>query len=150
MPIRTTGSTSLDFSIEELHLKRTDFDKKSFRPKLREIGKIVRKSARKKVARTVVSDPGTYPGKRTGKLRKAIKYKLFRSGYGVVVFQDVPDSTKEFYPAFLRYGTKKRKRGGTLEKRKDYVADTMKEHDDLAMQLVLEGLEDSLKGIFEK
>ena len=96
-----------------------------------------------------MSLPGAYPGKDTGKLRKAIKYKLFRSGYGVVIFQDKPDPTKEFYPAFLRYGTKRRKRGGVLEKRKDYVADAMFEHETKSMQLVLAGLEDSLKGIFE-
>lgn len=150
MPTRTTGSSEIGFSLEDLNLKRTDFDKKAFRPKLREIGKIIRKSARKKVSAEAVSTPDTYPGKRTGKLRKAIKYKLFRSGYGVVVFQDKPDERKEFYPAFLRFGTKKRKRGGVLEKRRDYVSDTMLQHENQAMQLVFEGLEESLKGFFEK
>lgn len=150
MTVRKTGSSSLVFKFDkELELKRTDFDPKPFRPKLREIGKVIRKSARKKVNTLAVSLPGAYPGKDTGKLRKAIKYKLFRSGYGVVIFQDKPDPAKEFYPAFLRYGTKRRKRGGVLEKRKDYVADAMFEHETKSMQLVLAGLEDSLKGIFE-
>lgn len=148
--MRTTGAFSFDFSLEELKLKRTDFDKKAFRPKLREIGKLVRKQARRKVSGVGVSLPGSYPGMRTKKLREAIKYKLFRSGYGVVVFQDKPDPSKEFYPAFLRYGTKKRKRGGVLEKRKDYVSDAMLANENFAMKRVLEGLEDSLKGIFDK
>lgn len=68
----------------------------------------------------------------------------------MVVFQDKPDPSKEFYPAFLRYGTKKRKRGGVLEKRKDYVSDAMLANENFAMKRVLEGLEDSLKGIFDK
>lgn len=98
--MRTTGAFSFDFSLEELKLKRTDFDKKAFRPKLREIGKLVRKQARRKVSGVGVSLPGSYPGMRTKKLRKAIKYKLFRSGYGVVVFQDKPDPSKEFLSGF--------------------------------------------------
>ena len=56
--MRTTGAFSFDFSLEEPKLKRTDFDKKAFRPKLREIGKLVRKQARRKVSGVGVSLPG--------------------------------------------------------------------------------------------
>lgn len=37
-----------------------------------------------------------------------------------------------------------------LEKRKDYVSDAMLANENFAMKRVLEGLEDSLKGIFDK
>ena len=98
---RKTGSIQVVFDMEELNLRRTDIDVKAFRPKLRLIGRTLVKQARHKVSKVGVSKPGEYPGRQTGKLRKAIKYRLFKSGFGLVLMQGMPDGAEEFYPSFL-------------------------------------------------
>ena len=146
---RKTGSIQVVFDMEELNLRRTDIDVKAFRPKLRLIGRTLVKQARHKVSKVGVSGPNEYPGRRTGKLRKAIKYRLFKSGFGLVLMQGMPDGAQEFYPSFLRYGAK-RKRGGLLQARKNYIEDTGTTNKEFAFQVVREAIDESLKGIFEK
>ena len=63
--------------------------------------------------------------------------------------QGMPDGAEEFYPSFLRYGAK-RKRGGVLKARKNYIEDTGMTNRDYAFQVVREAIDESLKGIFEK
>lgn len=146
---RKTASIQVIFDMEELKLRRTDINVKAFRPKLRLIGRTMVKQARHKVSKVGVSKPGEYPGRQTGKLRKAIKYRLFKSGFGLVLMQGMPDGAEEFYPSFLRYGAK-RKRGGVLKARKNYIEDTGRMNRDYAFQVVREAIDESLKGIFEK
>lgn len=155
---RKTGSIQVVFDMEELKLRRTDIDVKAFRPKLQKIGRALVKQARHKVSKTGVSSPGQYPGKGDGRLRSAIRYRIFRSGYGLVLMQDRPSKRKkkgeerewlDYYPSFLRYGAS-RKRGGLLRPRKNYIEDTGKENRDFAFQAVSEAIDESLKGIFEK
>lgn len=155
---RKTGSIQVVFDMEELNLRRTDIDVKAFRPKLQLIGKTLVKQARNKVSKTGVSSPGQYPAKQSGRLRAAIKYRIFKSGYGLVVLQDRPSLPKkkgeprvwlDYYPSFLRYGAN-RKRGGLLRPRKNYIEDTGEANKEFAMQVVREAIDDSLKGIFEK
>lgn len=146
---RKTAAIEFVFDMEELKLRRTDVDVKAFRPKLRLIGRTMVKQARHKVSKVGVSKPGEYPGRQTGKLRKAIKYRLFKSGFGLVLMQGMPDGADEFYPSFLRYGAK-RKRGGVLKARKNYIEDTGTTNRDYAFQVVREAIDESLKGIFEK
>lgn len=146
---RKTGSIQVVFDMEELNLRRTDIDVKAFRPKLRLIGRTLVKQARHKVSKIGTSAPGEYPGRQSGKLRKAIKYRLFKSGFGLVLMQGMPDGAKEFYPSFLRYGAK-RKRGGILQARKNYIEDTGVTNREFAFQVVREAIDESLKGIFEK
>ena len=155
------GSKTAVFSLEELELKRTDLDKKALRPYFRRIGNAIRKTARKKAGARRVSQRGEYPGKQTGGLVKAIKVKTFKSGYGLKVYQDMPQNariTKEkwrFYPAFLRFGVKRRHKGEKqdswrIEPRRDYVADAAEEHQAKSMDIVMEGINASLKDMFEK
>lgn len=146
---RKTGSIQVVFDMEELNLRRTDIDVKAFRPKLRLIGRTLVKQARHKVSKVGTSKPGEYPGRQTGKLRKAIKYRLFKSGFGLVLMQGMPDGAQEFYPSFLRSGAK-RKRGGLLQARKNYIEDTGTTNKEFAFQVVREAIDESLKGIFEK
>lgn len=146
---RKTGSIQVVFDMEELNLRRSDIDVKAFRPKLRLIGRTLVKQARHKVSKVGVSGPNEYPGRQTGKLRKAIKYRLFKSGFGLVLMQGMPDGTQEFYPSFLRYGAK-RKRGGLLQARKNYIEETGTTNKEFAFQVVREAIDESLKGIFEK
>lgn len=146
---RKTGSIQVVFDMEELNLRRSDIDVKAFRPKLRLIGRTLVKQARHKVSKVGVSGPNEYPGRQTGKLRKAIKYRLFKSGFGLVLMQGMPDGAQEFYPSFLRYGSK-RKRGGLLQARKNYIEETGTTNKEFAFQVVREAIDESLKGIFEK
>lgn len=150
------------FSLEEIGLRKTDIDPKVFRPYLRRISGAIRKSARKKASNRHVSSRGEYPGKKTGATVKAIKVRNYKSGYGFTVLQDVPDSGDriqndrwKFYPAFLRYGVKRRSKGQKLdswriEPRRDYIADAAIENESGAMDVVMEGLNAALKGMFEK
>lgn len=155
------GSKTAVFSLEELELKRTDLDKKTLRPYLRRIGAAIRKTARKKASARRVSQKGEYPGKQTGATVKAIKVKIFKSGYGLKVIQDVPQNSRiedarwRFYPAFLRFGVKRRSKGKKqdawrIEPRRDYIADAAEEHQAKAMDIVMEGIDASLKEIFQK
>lgn len=147
------------FSLKGLDLKRTDFDKKEFRRQIAPIGRVIRKDARDNVRQMRVSSKGQYPGKTSGNLQRAIKLKMFRSGYGMVVFQDTPQNkdTKEkkaFYPAFLRYGTvnrvnKKGKSSGRVEKRENYVQDALMKHKGEVERVFHGALESTLKGLFE-
>lgn len=147
----------LNLKLDELNLDRMDFDKKKFRPFLRIIGRKLQKSARIRVDSQWTSRAGTYPGKKTGALQKAIRIKYFRSGFGLKLQQDMPrrrsgDTRKqEFYPAFLRYGVKNKKKGGyRIESRKNYIEDAFNLHREETVSLVAAGLDASLKGFFEK
>ena len=158
----TIGSQVAKFSLEELKIERVDIDKKAFRPYLSRIARAIRKSARKKASEERVSSRGEYPGKQTGATVKAIKVRYFKSGYGFKVFQDVPESGDriendrwKFYPAFLRFGVKRRRKGQKLsawriEPRLDYIADAAIEHESGAMDVVMEGLNAALKGMFAR
>ena len=158
----TIGSQVAKFSLEDLEIKRVDIDKKAFRPYLSRIARAIRKSARKKASQRRVSSRGEYPGKKTGATVKAIRVRYFKSGYGFKVIQEVPNTGGriknakwQFYPAFLRFGVKRRSKGKKtdawrIEPRRDYIADAAIEHESGAMDVVMEGLNAALKGMFEK
>ena len=156
------GSQTAVFDLEKLELKRTDIDKKAFRPFLRKIANAIRNTARKKAGDRRGSKRGQYPGRQSGAMTKAIKVRTFKSGFGFKVVQEVPENGGRikndrwrFYPAFLRFGVKRRKKGKKqdawrIEPRRDYIADAALEHESAAMDVVMEGLNASLKGVFEK
>lgn len=85
-----------------------DFDKRQVRKAMRAIGADIRKVARKLVSRRAVSSVGEAPGKRTGTLQRAIKYKVSKPGLLVRI---APDKTEamgdDYYPAFLNYGVRR-------------------------------------------
>lgn len=158
----TIGSQVAKFSLEELKIERVDIDKKAFRPYLRRISGAIQKSARKKASQRRVSVRGEYPGKQTGATVKAIRTRFFKSGYGFKVLQEVPNTGGrikndrwQFYPAFLRFGVKRRSKGQKLsawriEPRRDYIADAAIENESGAMDVVMEGLNAALKRMFAK
>ena len=81
-----------------------DFDKKVIKAGLRDIGKSITKETKKALAKKAVSHPGEFPGMDSGTLRKAVGYKVSRSGHSVWVTTRKTDKMKEFYPAFVIYG----------------------------------------------
>ncbi len=158
MEVKRFGTGEISLSLEEIDLKRTDLDKTIMKSHFRKIGAIVRRDARRRVQLRRVSKKDEFPGKKTGAMAKAIKVKLFRNGFGLTAYQDVPDSGAriknakwKFYPAFLRFGVRNKKRGGwRLAPRKDYINDAVSSRQEEVMGIVMKGLEASLKGIFAK
>lgn len=62
-----------------------DFELKPIKAGLRAVGKEVAKESKKAVSKKAVSKPGEFPGMQSGQLKKAIKYKVSRSGRSVWV-----------------------------------------------------------------
>jgi len=67
-------------------------------------GKAVEALARRLVSRKAVSQAGEMPGKRSGRLQKTIKSKMFRNGMGVYITHQLK-SNEDRYPFMLAYGT---------------------------------------------
>ncbi|WP_147375762.1 hypothetical protein [Noviherbaspirillum cavernae] len=87
---------------------RIDFDRKRVRKALRTEAQAVRKIARRLVARRAISEPGEFPGKDSGALQRSIKFKILsRHGFAVrVAPYKTAEMGKDFYPAYLWYGTR--------------------------------------------
>lgn len=84
-----------------------DFDKRQIRKAMRAIGADIRKVARKMVSRRAISAAGAAPGKRTGTLQRAIKYKVSKPGLLVRIAPEKTEAMgKDFYPAYLNYGVR--------------------------------------------
>jgi hypothetical protein len=103
--------------------KSIDFDKKQIRRAMKQAGKLVTKDAQKAVGKTMKSAPGQYPGRRSGLLQRSIKAKVSRSGFLVRVAPQMVPGMKQFYPAFLWYGVR-RKPGAKRDKRSKGSAST--------------------------
>lgn len=120
---------------------RIDFDGKKIRKTMRLLGRDVQKEARRLVARRAISGAGEYPGKQTGTLWRAIKYRVSRPGFLVRI---QPDKTSEmgadFYPAFLRYGSTKR----NLAPRGNYMTDALESRRNMARDAIKRALKDAL------
>jgi len=120
---------------------RVDFDKRKIRKTMRVLGRDVQKEARRLIARRAISGAGEFPGRDTGALWRAIKYKVSKPGFLVRV---EPAKTAEmgpdFYPAFLLYGSKKR----DLAARKNYMTTALENRRDVARVALRNALQDSL------
>lgn len=128
----------------ELHTTLTghskiDFDKRKVRKALRQQGAVIRKKARKLVARRAISGAGANPGRDTGALMRSIKVKVSSGGFWVKVAPYRTDEMgDDFYPAFLYYGTP------TIKKRANYMGEALDSTRESAQRAILEALKDSL------
>ena len=96
--------------VEGESLDRADFDKKRVRKIMRTVGQKVQTDARRLVSRRAVSKGGQYPGRRSGTLFRATKYKVSRSGFLVTIAPRATNGTTKnggFYPAILYYGVRR-------------------------------------------
>lgn len=90
--------------------KYPDFDIKTLKKGLRKNGSLVAKEAKRLVSKKGVSEPGEYPGRQSGALRRSIKAKVSRPGYTVTVKPyKIPAMGEHFYPAYVYYGHRKPK-----------------------------------------
>lgn len=119
---------------------RIDFDKKKIRKTMRTLGRDVQKEARRLVARRAISGAGEYPGRQTGRLWRAIKYKVSKPGFLVKIMPAKTADMKDYYPAFLLYGSKKR----DLAPRKNYMTDALENRRSVARGALRNALKDSL------
>lgn len=92
----------------EFH-KTIDYDRRAMRRALVKGAAQVRKEARRIVARRAVSAPGDFPGQQTGAMKRAIGIvgKGSKGGWIKVGVKKTPEMGKDFYPAFLFYGSQK-------------------------------------------
>lgn len=122
--------------------QQVDFDKKKIRKVLRSEGGKVRKIARSLVMRRAISNPGEFPGRRTGRLMRSIKAKVSKPGFLVKVAPYKTDEMgPDFYPAFLFYGSIK----NNLAKRGNYMTDALDQRHEGARAAILNALKDSIK-----
>lgn len=115
---------SLNVGLEG-NFERIDFNRRPVRKAMNNIGRAVRFRARRLAARRALSRPGDYPGVDSGELVRAINFKVSRAGFLVLIQPDKTSGMKEFYPAFLFYGAERRRRGGDLAARGNYMIDAM-------------------------
>lgn len=120
---------------------RIDFDGKRIRKTMRLLGREVQKEARRLVARRAISGAGDYPGRQTGAMWRAIKYRVSKPGFLVRIQPDKTEEMgKDFYPAYLNYGSKKR----NLAKRRNFMTDALESRRDMARSAIKRALKDAL------
>ena len=135
-----------------------DFDRRQIRKAMRAIGADIRKVARKKVARRAVSAAGDAPGKLTGTLQRAIKYRVSKPGLLVSIRPEkTAEMGKDFYPAFLNYGVRRHRRVEVkrshrrqpegpykLAPRENYMEKALEERKTHARQVLADALQNAL------
>lgn len=86
---------------------KLDFEKKEIRKSMRLAGVLIQRLAKGLVNRKQTSKADEYPGQKSGKLRRSIKYKVSRSGFLVRISPQKISGMDAFYPAYLHYGVRK-------------------------------------------
>lgn len=117
-----------------------DFDLTKLSDGLSEQGKLIRRDARRLVARAAVSKAGEYPGKDSGLLRKTISFKKFRNQQGVYITHKMK-SGQYRYPFALVNGSPET----GLEPRADYIADTFEDRKIYVQQMLRNAMRKSFK-----
>ncbi|MDO5352014.1 MAG: hypothetical protein Q4E81_04185 [Succinatimonas sp.] len=110
---------------------------------LRESSKLVKQQSKKLISKKKVSKPGELPGRRTGRMRRAIKTMSSRQKYkfwSVAQVCSIPNSY--FYPAILIHGRK----DGSLEPRKNPITEATKLLDKKTSKIIENAVIDSIKG----
>lgn len=129
-----------DVHAEISGFSRIDFDKKKIRKALRIEGRAVQKIARKLASKKLLDSKDSYPGKQTGRLVRSIKVKVSRPGFLVKIAPQKTADMKDFYPAFLFYGSRK----NNLAPRKNYMTDALDARRESARSAILNALQGAL------
>lgn len=121
--------------------KIIDYDRKALRRAMREGAAQVRKEARRIVSSRAVSLAGEFPGMRSGALKRAIGV-VGRGSKGGWIKVGVRKTTqmKDFYPAFLFYGSPKT----GLAKRGNFMSTALQNKRDSVRSAIRSALRDSL------
>lgn len=134
-----------------------DFQPKVIKAGLRDIGKEVSKETKKALAKKAVSHPGEFPGMQSGTLRKAVGYKVSRSGRSVWITTRKTAAMKVFYPAFVIWGhrgpgtdsksqqSKKRKGAKVAAPRANYVVEIAQRYQERFAQRMEQAFNEGFK-----
>lgn len=93
-----------------------DFDVKIMKKRIRQQANVVNREAKRLISKKGVSKPGDLPGLQTGRMRKSVKTKVWRSGFGATVRPIMAGG--DFYPAFVVYGHRGPKTRTALDNRR--------------------------------
>jgi hypothetical protein len=124
-----------------------DFDKKRIRKELRQLGGVVRKDARKLVARRAVSRAGEDPGKDSGAMQRSIKAKTYKTGMAArIAPQKTAEMGPEYYPAFLMYGVRNAgSPGWRIEPRNNFMITALEGRREMVRDTLTAALKTALK-----
>lgn len=89
----------------EFGFDRIIYNKREIKAAIRKGGGEVRKEARRLIARRAISGAGEFPGYATGAMSRSIKVKMGSGGGYARIAPYKTAEMKEFYPAYLEYGT---------------------------------------------
>ena len=141
--VKSHGTMSLAVSFPE-GLLHTDLDRKTVMTGLADVNKKWRQTAKRLLSTKGVSKPGEFPGKKTGRMRRAVKIHKAKKTEKMWVrtqvdsFKDVP----MWYPAPLTYGRKK----GDLKPRANPITASAKLHEIESMRKIDNAIVNAIKG----
>lgn len=100
------------------------FNKRKIRAGMRKVGQLITGRAQMNLALGGGQDG--YPVNRSGATTDSIGYKVSRSGFLVRVAPSKTTSMKEYYPAYLHYGVRRKSGGGwRIRPRDNYMTDAL-------------------------
>lgn len=100
------------------------FNKRKIRAGMRKVGQLIAGRAQMNLA--LGGGQEGYPVNRTGATTESINFKLSRSGFLVRVAPSKTASMKEYYPAYLHYGVRRKTGGGwRIRPRDNYMTDAL-------------------------
>ncbi|MCG8292251.1 hypothetical protein [Pseudomonas entomophila] len=100
------------------------FNKRKIRAGMRKVGQLITGRAQMNLA--LGGGQEGYPVNRTGATTDSINFKLSRSGFLVRVAPNKTASMKEYYPAYLHYGVRRKTGGGwRIRPRDNYMTDAL-------------------------
>lgn len=114
------------------------FRRGPMRKAFRQAGQVVAKDARKKISARAAGF-SDYPSRRTGRLQKSIRVRVSKAGLLVKVFHEKRPDQKDFYAAFLHYGTS---RG--LKAKDNWIADALADRAAEVRRTITRGLDEAL------
>ena len=141
--VESHGTMSLAVSFPE-GLLHTDLDRKTVMAGLTDVNKKWRQTAKRLLSSRRISKEGEFPGKRTGRMRRAVKIHRAKKTEKMWVrtqvdsFKDVP----MWYPAPLTYGRKK----GDLKPRANPITASAKLHETESMRKIDNAIVNAIKG----
>ncbi|MEE1888856.1 hypothetical protein [Pseudomonas carassii] len=100
------------------------FNKRKIRAGMRKVGQLIAGRAQMNLA--LGGGQEGYPVNRTGATTESINFKLSRSGFLVRIAPNKTASMKEYYPAYLHYGVRRKTGGGwRIRPRDNYMTDAL-------------------------
>lgn len=125
--VAVSNSTSIDGYLHVEGFDKFDqeaFNKRKIRAGMRKVGQLIAGRAQMNLA--LGGGQEGYPVNRTGATTESVNFKLSRSGFLVRIAPNKTASMKEYYPAYLHYGVRRKSGGGwRIKPRDNYMTDAL-------------------------